>query len=119
LRPHIGTCCERKKILYTGSSKLMRRRHAVVLNRDCQQHKMSSATLWLHFMVFMNCIAAFYSNVLYEMVSFKKQKLKDPLIREAKTRVNVMVTVFGDFRQFLCDTIAVFLKNQCYDPIFT
>jgi hypothetical protein len=32
--------------------------------------------------------------------------------------VDVMITIFGDFRQFSGEQIGVFLKNQCYDQIF-
>jgi hypothetical protein len=32
--------------------------------------------------------------------------------------VDVMVTIFCDFRQFLGKKIGVFLKNQCYDQNF-
>jgi hypothetical protein len=36
----------------------------------------------------------------------------------AITGVDVMITVFGDFRQFSAKKIGVFIKTQCYDQIF-
>jgi hypothetical protein len=33
--------------------------------------------------------------------------------------VDVMITIFCDFRQFSAKKIGVFLKNQCYDQFFS
>jgi hypothetical protein len=36
----------------------------------------------------------------------------------APSGVDVMITIFCDFRQFSAKKIGVFLKNQCYDQLF-
>jgi hypothetical protein len=32
--------------------------------------------------------------------------------------VNVIISVFGDFRLFSSERLAFFLKKHCYDPLF-
>jgi hypothetical protein len=35
-----------------------------------------------------------------------------------RTGVDIMITIFCDFRQFSAKKLALFLKNQCYDQTF-
>jgi hypothetical protein len=55
-------------------------------------------------------------------ITIPKARPEDKVCRRAKKylghRVDVMITIFCDFRQFSAKKIGVFLKNQCYDRIF-
>jgi hypothetical protein len=41
-----------------------------------------------------------------------------PAPRSRQPGVDVMITIFCDFRQFSAKKLAFFLKNQCYDHFF-
>jgi hypothetical protein len=63
-----------------------------------------------------NCI---YLPVVKKIFTKSTRRKSSPSRQKfAQSGVDVMITIFGDFRQFSAEKIGVFLKNQCYDQIF-
>jgi hypothetical protein len=55
------------------------------------------------------------SLVLWSLFTRKEQGIVGSNLR---TGVDVMITIFCDFRQFSSKKLAFFVKNQCYDQNF-
>jgi hypothetical protein len=55
--------------------------------------------------------AVFVNFTIFKLCSITEQMLPPG--------VDVMITIFCDFRQFLAKKLAFFIKNQCYDQNFT
>jgi hypothetical protein len=58
-------------------------------------------------------------SIAVAQLQLERSKRRQPPARVGHAGVDVMITIFCDFRQFSAGKNGVFLKNQCYAKLYS